>query len=139
MSTTSPGLTVLADRILRFEAPLPLPDVVHHWATLLRIALATTSPAIRALARGNDTVVAAELHMEARPVGTADLRALLDLSPFGAGRDMPLQASASAWGPGWLTQGTERSVVLEALRRASLDWGFIDPDAAMRKLGWQES
>ncbi len=136
MGTMTPGLYVLADRVLEVKAPLPLSDVVDCWVALLRAALATTSPAVRAIARGEDRIVSAELHMEARPAGTADLRELLDLTALGAGRDMPLQAASSAWERSWLTQGAERSVVLEALRKAALDWGFIDPDTALGKLGW---
>jgi hypothetical protein len=82
-----------------------------------------------------------EIHSEGRgaaPGGrTWTIRDFVDLTPLGAGRNRGPTQLASVWPSSWLTAGTERSLVLEALRDNALDWGYLDSDPAMTQLGWQ--
>jgi len=140
--STRPGFSmpyVLADRVYRTGVgfPLSLDRLVEDWTALLRAAGSSAAPSIRAIAHSEEEVVSVELHIEARPAGAADIRSLVDLESLGDARALPLQAASYAWDPRWLTHGAERSLVLETLRKAALDWGFIDPDQALKRLGWQ--
>jgi hypothetical protein len=140
----SDHMLVIADFVVLDyqDVSLSLDDVVSHLAGLVHLCSGALRGAVNVLTHSRAEPVAVEIHIESRgstPSGTARTIAdMVDLMPLGAGRGRGPTQGASVWPASWLTVGAERSLVLEALRNNALDWGYLDPDAAMTELGWQE-
>jgi hypothetical protein len=132
---SSPTLLLFADAVLPVvPGGASLDDVARGWSVLLQ-RVADGRRAVRSLSRGAAAGRSVELHLQGPP--GIPLSAAVDVSCLGEGGDRAAAIAATAWPWTWATSDAPLALALEALRRAALDWGFVDPDPALRTLGWQ--
>jgi hypothetical protein len=140
MGSVDPRLIVIADVVLAVEGPISLTHLVDEWAILLQRGVAGIRDALRAISRQAALPSAVELHVQASAGDYGQPRPLetvVSLGELGDGPGRPPITGGTVVLGSAVVAGAERSVVLDALRKISLDWGYLDPDSTLRGLGWQ--